>query len=120
MATDKEKQTISFTAIIVILAIVGFFVFHKKCSNDKLGKISSKEEYLKLQNDSLKLEVAASKGREQVYQKEKDSLIIILNYQLNHPQVIIEKYEKIRNAVANYNADSSISFFTRHLSKKRN
>jgi len=101
---------------ILVTVVVAFKLYNYISFGNNEEKIKGYEKEIQ----ELKIENASSKGREQIHQMEKDSLTTIIDYQLAHPQMIINKYEQIRIDNRSNDIDASVGLLSRNLSKKRN
>lgn len=116
---DKKSflKTISLREIILfgLCLFVSYFAFVKKWDNIELekDKIVAQEKVKQLEKekvaqhlitDSLKSKVLVTEG--------------IIEFQKQNPQIIIEKYDKIRDNLNLLSADESISYLSDRLSEE--
>lgn len=104
------REIVMFAACIIL----SFFLFVKKWNNSELEKDKARaEERIKMYEQSDKEQHRISDS----LKANTEALQAVIEYQKKNPQIIREKYEKVRDNIHLLNADQSIGYLTNRLSQ---
>lgn len=115
----KEQKVVKFKHVLIIVGIVLLFqLANFFMVNNKDKKEEELNKQLIISQEKVKNLEEAIKTKDIEYDSIKTIIMVkdaIIENQKNNPQIIKEKYEKIRTVIVGYNVDESIEFLSDHI-----